>query len=1301
MRVSDRIRWLMLALFVAVIASTARSDNPPNEADKKKQIEELEKKIAELEKKREELKSAGNGASKPAITAALPYGGIPTGAGEKFSWRCIGPANMGGRITAIAVYNADPTTYFIATASGGLLKTVNNGTSFEHQFDKESTVSIGDVAVCQSDPNLVWVGTGEANPRNSVSYGDGVYKSTNGGKSWTNMGLKKSFQIGKILIHPKDKDIVYVGALGRLYGPNEERGLFKTTDGGKTWEKVLYVDDKTGVIDAVMDPTDPDTIIAAMWERKRDEFDGFFGEPPVPDSYGPIVTHGKGGGLYKTTDGGKTWKKLTDPELKNGLPTVKTGRIGLDYSWKTKGLIYAIIDTEKVGTGDPIRQVYMGIVGETHDTDKGAKLNEITEGSPASKAGLKPGDIITKADELTIKTYDELLDFIRGTKADQKVKLTILRDGKEEIITVTMANRPEQTGGFPGRGGAGGRGGAQSQAPSRPTAGFRFGGEGKAVIASVTAGSGAEKAGLKEGDEIVAVDGKEVKSAAEYIQAVGNDRKAGDKLKITYIRGGEKHDTEVTLSAPAAAETQVLMPGLAPDMASRGEGEVKVALVEKGSDAEKAGVKVGDIILEVEGRPVSSFFTMITAMRTSPREDNPRKAGDKVKVKIKQAEKTLDLELTLVMMNVPGMRGGGPMRGANAARPYQMGLGGQQPNMQDLQGKEGYNTGGVYVSKDNGDTWTRVNSLNARPMYFSVIRVDPSDDNTVYVLCDTPTPLYRSTNGGKRFEIVRTAGGVHADAHALWINPKNSRHLIIGCDGGFYVSYDKGAKWDHLNTLALGQFYHVAADNRRPYRVYGGLQDNGSWGGPSQSLRSYGPVNEDWVFINGGDGFVCRVDPTDPDLIYAESQGGMMNRRNLRTGERGFIRPAQREGEPAHRFNWNTPFILSHHNPSIFYCGSEYVWKSIAKGANLKKISPELTRTKKGSLTAISESPVNADVLWAGSDDGFVWVTRDGGANWTNVTEAIKSVGLPDFRWVATLEASRERDARCYVCFDAHRSDDDRPYIFVTDDFGKTWKNITSNLPVFGSTRCLREDMVNRDLLYCGTEFGAFVSANRGESWVKLGNDLPTVAVHELAQTTSAPELIAATHGRSIWIVNIAALRQIKPNTLRDAVTLFAPPTAVRWRTSGGAESPYSSTDRKFVGRNADRGVTLDYVLTKPAKELTLKILDVNGKNVRSFNRAEKSVGFHRVSWDLSRGASAAEGPGGRGGRGQGGGGGFVAPGTYRVVLTVDGTEYSQPITVELDPNAPKDLVIIEEDDEQIEPVNPLKPKKVAPNIDD
>ena len=1135
---------LLLFLFATLFAAPLRSENPPPDDLRKKQVESLEKQIAELQAKLLELRHPP---------------GLPLDVSSKFPWRCIGPANMGGRITAMAVNETDPAMYWIATASGGLLKTVNNGTTFEFQFDRETTVSIGDVAVAPSNANIVWVGTGEANPRNSVSYGDGVYKSTDGGKTWKNMGLKKTFQIGKVLIHPKNPEIVWVGALGRLYGPSEERGIFKTENGGKNWSLVHFIDDKTGCLDIALDPHDPNVLIASMWERKRDEHDGFFGTPPVPDQYGPIVTHGAGGGIWKSTDAGKTWKKLNDAKLNNGLPTAKTGRIAFDYSRKTPGLVFAIIDTEKGGTGT-LSKVYFGAVMDP--ADGGAKLTEVTDDSPAGKAGLKSGDVVVKVDATKIENTETFLDFFQAKAPGDKIEVTAKREGKEAKYTVTLGTR------------------AEPAAPTNPpTAGFVFAKDSKLVIQSVTKGGPAEKAGLQPQDELVKFDGADVKSVAEYQVAVGK-RKPGDVAKFTVLREKETKTLEVTLGPPAAA---------------------------------------------------------------------------------------------------------GPVRGQSNARPFGMGLGGQQANVQRRQGKNGFQTGGVFKSKDNGETWERVNSLNPRPMYFSVVKFDPTDDNTVYILGDIPTPLWKSTDGGKTFTNMASVAGVHPDAHALWINPKDSRHLILGCDGGFYASYDKGAKWDHLNTLALGQFYHIAVDNHRPYRVYGGLQDNGTWGGPSDTLRRVGPVNEDWVFVAGGDGFVCRVDPNDPDIVYAESQGGGISRRNFRTGEGTGIRPQRKEGDPPLRFNWNTPYILSSHNSGIFYSGAQFVFKSLKKGNEQKQISPELTRTPAGSLTALAESPKNPDVLWAGSDDGHLWVTKDGGGKWENVTANVMKAGLPGFRHIATIEPSREKEGRCYIAIDGHRSDDDKPYLFATDDFGATWKTIANDLPAFGSTRVLREDIVNANLLYCGTEFGAFASIDRGAHWTKLGSGLPTVACHEFAQPTTASELVIGTHGRSIWIVDVNALRQMTPQSFKDAATLFAPATATRWRIGTSGESPYSVTDRKFVGSNPPRGATFDLYLAKPAKTATVKVFDVTGKLVWEYKKAANTptisdAGLHRITWALTGQAAGGGRPGGRPLVG-----GQVPPGAYKVVATIDEKEYVQSLVVELDPNAPKDIVSTEGVQEQIE----------------
>ena len=355
--------------------------------------------------------------------AVKPEAGLPESWVKALSWRCIGPASMGGRIVAIAVYEADPSMWWIATASGGLLKTINNGNTFEHQFDREATVSIGDVAVAQSDSKIVWVGTGENNPRNSVSYGDGVYKSSDGGKSWKNMGLKKTFQIGRIAIHPKNPDIVYVGALGRLYGPSEERGVYKTMDGGKTWNKVLTIDDRTGVIDLQMDPSNPETLLAAAWERRRDGFDSHPGDA-VPleegyDRYDPSKKWGPKSGIYRTTDGGKKWDRVT-----KGLPTCDMGRIGMDFYRKDPKTVFAIIDSARIGMGTPPKQTFLGVQGENVDGG-GAKIIKVTADSPAAKGGLKAGDVIKAVDKDNVANYPELVGRIQGKKEGDKVVFTV------------------------------------------------------------------------------------------------------------------------------------------------------------------------------------------------------------------------------------------------------------------------------------------------------------------------------------------------------------------------------------------------------------------------------------------------------------------------------------------------------------------------------------------------------------------------------------------------------------------------------------------------------------------------------------------------------------------------------------------------------------------------------------------------------------------------------------------------------------------------------------------------------------
>jgi photosystem II stability/assembly factor-like uncharacterized protein len=1129
------IPWLLRAALASAVLLLIGLSGPTAEetASRDQQIADIERQIQDLTKKLADLRRTPAPAESKSATA------IPPEWVKTLSWRGIGPAAMGGRIVAFSVYEADPTIYWVATASGGLLKTTNNGITFEHQFDREATVSLGDVCVAPSNKDIVWVGTGENNPRNSVSYGDGVYKSTDGGKTWKNMGLKNSFQIGCIVVHPTNPDIVYVGALGRLYGPNEERGLFKTTDGGKIWKKVLNVDNKTGVIEIKMHPADPETLLVATWERQRDGFDSHRGEPPLQDgydAYDPIKKWGPGGAIYKTTDGFATFHKVT-----KGLPTCPLGRIGLDYSRKNPSVVYAIVDCAKIGMGTPPSPVFMGVAGE--NAEGGAKLTQITPDGPAAKAGLKVGDIIKAIDKKSLGKYEELAERIRRRKVGDKLTLTIQRDKETRDIEVTLGRRPE------------------------------------------------------------------------------TERPGGRQFSPADFRGED-------------------VPG----------GGVRVQRVLPRGAAEKAGLQTDDVIQKIDKTDVKDFRQLVELLRAH----NP---GDKVTVKVLRDKESKELSLTIERR--------GP---ANPRRPYSFAYGGQRENVQDQQGPNSFEYGGVYKSTDGGESWTRINSLNPRPMYFSQVRVDPSDDKYVYVL---GIALYRSEDAGKTFKTVN--GAFHPDQHALWIDPRDGRHMLLGTDGGFYATCDRMAHWEHLNNMAIGQFYHVSLDSRSPYRAYGGLQDNGSWGGPSHTLDGQGPINEDWISVGGGDGFVCRVDPQDPDLVYCESQDGRISRRNVRSGEFTPIRPRDPKGEPPYRFNWNTPFLLSEHNSQIVYCGGNFVFRSVKKGDDLQAISPEISRTPRGTASALAESPRNPNVLYAGTDDGFLWVTRNGGAKWTNVAD---KVGLPGPRWVASIEPSRAVEGRAYVVFDAHRSDDDAPYVYVTEDFGQTWKSLCGNLPM-GSTRVLREDLENPNVLYLGTEFGVWASIDRGGVWTKINNNLPTVAVHELAQHAASGEIVAATHGRSLWVLDATPLRQMKPETLKAAATLYRPVTATRWRREPTRGSPYGSGNHRFAGENPPTGAQIYYSLAKNAEKVQLKIVDYAGQTVRELpvKKEGMAAGLHRVSWDLLRGARANRGRARN----------PASAGMYRIVLTVDGKEQTQGLRVENDPLLKTPNIIAEEEEDEEE----------------
>lgn len=933
---------------------------------------------------------------------------------KTFVWRSIGPANMGGRIDDIAVVDSNPSVYYVGYATGGIWKTVNNGTTFTPIFDVYSTHSIGDMAVAPSDPNILYVGTGEPNNRQSSSFGNGVYKSTDAGKTFVNVGLKDTQSIARVVVHPKNSDIVYVAAVGHLFGANKERGLYKTTDGGKTWVNTNFINEDTGFIDVVIDPKNPDVLYAASYQRRRTPH-GFNGGGP-------------GSGIWKTTNGGKTWTRLTGGGLPDGGGIL--GRIGLDLARSNPKVVYAQIEV----------------------------------GASAGTGG------------------------------------NVTADGK----------------------------------PTQPGQGF----------------------------------------------------------------GG---------AAQAAAAA-----------AARPAGQA--------------------------GQPAA------------PAPPDPKRSG-------------------------------------------------------------------VWRSDDGGRTWKVVSNTNDRPMYYSKIRVDPSNPDTVYL---GGAPAFKSIDGGKTFRTMQNLS--HSDHHAIWVNPRDSNHVMYGCDGGLNVSYDGGDTWDFINTKATGQFYAISADMRKPYYVCGGLQDNGSWCGPSSKRNTVGILNSDWFRVGGGDGFYTQQDPTDWTVVFAESQDGAVNRVDLRAGRTTSIRPraprAAGQGGPsqeqlaqmaaqfgmsapatasnivpeppageAFRFFWNTPTILSPHNPRLVWVGGNRLFKSLNRGdtwtmsADLTKnlsrfASPIMGAAGDGPMaskhdgvgttsviTTVSESPVVPGVVWAGTNDGNLQVSRDGGVTFANVYDNI--TGGPAGAHVSRVEASHFDAGTAYAAIDAHRTNDHAPYLYVTKDYGKSWTAIAAGLPT-GHISVVREDPKNRNLLYVGAEYGLYVSTDAGKTWKRFMTGLPVVPVNDILVHPRDNDLIIGTHGRSIWIVDdLTPLQQLNEAAMKADVTLFPPRPGVQWRNDITA-SITAAGSKHFRGENAPAGTAISYYLKAAATgDVKITIADVTGRVVREM-AGTKDAGLNRVQWNLrgnapARPANLPAGVGGGGGRGGAPVGPVVEPGTYVVKLTVNGKDYTQKVVVEPD----------------------------------
>jgi photosystem II stability/assembly factor-like uncharacterized protein len=777
-----KIHYVVLgAVFLALSSLTATpqdkdADKPARAAAKKDQ-----KKDQKKDEKKDESKDKDKEEKKPGMNAE-------TFSGLKF--RSIGPAVASGRVMSIAVNPRNKFEYYVGVASGGVWKTVNDGNTWTPVFDKEGSYSIGWVALDPNDPAVVWVGAGESNSQRSVAYGDGIYRSDDGGKNWSNLGLKKSEHIGRVVIDPRDSKVVYVAAEGPLWGPGGDRGLYKSADGGKTWKAVLTISENTGVVDVAIDPSNPDIVYAAAYQRRRHVF--------------TLIDGGPESAIYKSTDAGATWNKL-----KSGLPTVDMGRIGLAVSPVDPSVVYATIES---------------------------------------------------------------------------------------------------------------------------------------------------------------ADGK----------------------------------------------------------------------------------------------------------------------------------------------------------------------------------------GGIFRSDDRGATWDRKNEFDAGAQYYARVVPDPKNVDRIFVM---NVRLRESLDGGKTLRKVEE-NNQHVDNHAIWIDPDNTRHWLLGCDGGLYETWDDAKNWQFKANLPTVQFYDVAVDNALPfYNVCGGTQDNFSWCGPARTRNINGIVNSDWFVTTGGDGFRSAVDPVDANTIYSESQYGVLVRHDKPTGQELVLQPQEGKGEPPLRWNWDSPFIISPHSHTRLYFAANKLFRSDDRGDTWKAISGDLTRqidrnklpvmgkvwdpdavaknvstSFYGNIVALAESPKKEGLIYVGTDDGLIQVTADGGQSWTKYE---KFPGIPDTTYVSRLAASQYDVNTVYAAFDNHKNEDFKPYLLKSTDSGKTWTSIAGNLPENGTVLAFAEDTVNANLLFAGTEFGAFFTIDGGQKWIQLKGGLPTIAVRDIVMQAREGDLVIATFGRGFYVLDdVTSLRQIKPEAL-------------------------------------------------------------------------------------------------------------------------------------------------------------------------
>lgn len=844
--------------------------------------------------------------------------------------RNVGPVVMGGRVTDIAVQNDNPRKFYIAFASGGVFETENSANTMEPIFDHQGTLTIGDIAISQADENILWVGTGENNSSRSSYAGTGIYKSEDKGKNWEFVGLRGSQHIGRIITHPTDPDIAWVASMGPLYSMNDERGVYKTTDGGETWSKTLTPADSTGVIDLIIHPENPDKLWATTWQRFRQAWN--------------FEEAGSGSAIYTSSDGGENWEKSM-----NGFPEGEyVGRIGIDISESNPDIMYAFLDNQK----------------ET----KKKKEQESEQ--------LVQSDFIEMSEKKFLNLDNEKLNsFLRKNNFQEKYTAESVKQDVRE--------------------------------------------------------------GKYDPDAL-----------ADYL---------GDANESLY-------DTS-----------------------------------------------------------------------------------------IKSAE--------------------------------------------------------VYRSEDGGKSWNKMNSYSLDNLiftygyYFGEVRVAPDDPDELYIM---GVPMLKSQDGGKTWKAVAENQDVHVDHHAMWINPNDSKHLLLGNDGGLYESHDGAENFIHHNVAPTGQFYSVEVDMEKPYNIYGGLQDNGVYFGSSQGAPNDG---NHWESIFGGDGMHVAVHPQNSDLVYTGFQFGNYFRIDQSKSEYNQITPKHEIGESRYRYNWNTPIEMSNHNPDILYFGSQKINRSMDGGKNWTTISPDLTKdlpngnVPYSTLTTISESPIDFSVLWAGTDDGNIQITTDGGNTWDLVSQ-----NLPERRWISEVQASPHDPATAYASLNGYRYDEFKTYLYKTNNYGKTWRSVQGNLPN-DVANVIAQDPVNSDILYAGLDHGTYASFDDGNEWYLI-NGIPNVASYDLVVHPRDHELVVGTHGRSVYVMDLQPVRTVA-NQRDKSILAFETDNVIHSDSWGNRSAPYREVNEPEVE-------WLYWVGDENIKDQNISItIKDNDDNIVKELSDQASYGFNTLNWNL------------------------------------------------------------------------------------